>query len=54
MSRSFVGSSSTSRSAGCSINRARTMRAFSPPDNFDTAVSSCSLRKRKRRAQPTT
>ena len=54
MSRSFVGSSSSSRSAGSSIRRASTTRACSPPESRPTGVSSCSERNRKRFAQPAT
>ena len=51
MSRSLVGSSSTSRSAGSRIRRAIRMRACSPPESRPTGTSSCSGRNRKRLAQ---
>ena len=54
MSRSFVGSSRSSTSAGSSISRAISTRACSPPESRPTGVSSCSARKRKRLAQPAT
>ena len=54
MSRSFVGSSRISRSAGSRIRRAIRMRACSPPDRRPTGSSSCSGRNRKRLAQEAT
>jgi hypothetical protein len=54
MSRSLVGSSSTSRSAGRSIRRAIRTRACSPPDRWRTLPASCSPRNRKRLAQEAT
>ena len=42
MSRSLVGSSRISRSAGRSIRRAIRTRACSPPESRETGVSSCS------------
>ena len=54
MSRSLVGSSSSSTSAGSSISRAISTRACSPPERRPTGVSSCSDRNRKRLAQPAT
>ena len=54
MSRSFVGSSRISRSAGSRIRRAIRMRACSPPDRRPTGSSSCSGRNRKRLAHEAT
>ena len=51
MSRSLVGSSSSSRSAGWSISWAMRTRACSPPDRSPTGTSSCSGRKRNCFAQ---
>ena len=42
MSRSFVGSSRSSTSAGSSMSRAISTRACSPPESRPTGVSSCS------------
>src|SRR5439155_20880074 len=50
MSRSFVGSSSTSTSAGCNIKVATRTRACSPPERRPTGRDSCSGANKNRRA----
>ena len=54
MSRSLVGSSRISRSAGSRISRAMWMRACSPPESRPTGTSRCSGGNRKRLAHAAT
>ncbi len=53
-SKSFVGSSNSSTSAGRNMSRAIITRDCSPPDSRPRGASNCSLPKRNRSAQPTT
>ncbi len=54
MSRSLVGSSRISRSAGSRMRRAMWMRACSPPESRPTGTSRCSGGNRKRLAHAAT